>query len=72
MGSEYNLWTTVCPLASAKIDRSQGGGKSPELRKFLISSLSVLFLPIYDSMSMDCLHWQARFAIISSGRHFFF
>ena len=39
MGSEYNLRTTSCPLASAKIARSQGGGKSPELRKFLISSV---------------------------------
>lgn len=30
----------LAPLASAKIAISQGGGKSPELRKFLISSLS--------------------------------
>ena len=40
METEYNLWTTSCPLASAKIAASQGGGKSPELRNFLISSLS--------------------------------
>lgn len=39
MGSEYNLRTTSCPLASAKIARIQGGGKSPELKKFLISSV---------------------------------
>lgn len=40
MGSEYNLWTKSCPPASAKIERRQGGGKNPELRKFLISSIS--------------------------------
>lgn len=40
MGSEYNLWTKSCPLASAKIERREGGGKTQEPRKFLISSIS--------------------------------
>lgn len=42
MGTEYNLWTTSCPLASAKIAISGGGGKegSQSLGNFSLSSLS--------------------------------
>lgn len=33
MGSEYNLWTKSCPLASTKIERRQGGGENPKLQE---------------------------------------
>lgn len=56
MGSEYNLWTKSCPLASAKIEKREKGKECKGSGNVLISR-SLLFTFICNPMSVDCLQF---------------